>query len=119
LDIFTPTNEVIPVGQTLKWSTGLRFQLPEGYHLVALQKSRHTGQLAVHAPLIDFAYRGEVHFCIQNLNDEPLYFHRGDAVMQLLPVFSPHMPMVWDDHQQFLDITERGAGGFGSTEQTR
>ena len=74
-----PATIMVPLG----WA----FEMEEGWHLLALQKSRHAGKMLVEAPLIDNSYRGEVHG-ILTLIDLPS-LEAGDYVIQLLPVWSP------------------------------
>ena len=115
IDVATPQDYLLKVGKTVSIDSGWRFQCPEGWHLLALQKSRYAGKLQVEAPLIDNAYRGSVHIVVTNTDDIDHYIQRGDYLMQLLPVLSPHMDIVVEDGQ--MTLTERGEGGFGSTQQ--
>ena len=98
-----------------KVDCGWRFELPEGWHLLALQKSRHAGEWIVEAPLIDHAYRGSVHAVLHYLGTDPITMPKGEYVMQLLPVYSPHMDIVEESVDQ---LTLRGDGAFGSTMET-
>lgn len=97
---------------TIQVPLGWAFEMEEGWHLLALQKSRHAGKMMVEAPLIDNAYRGEVHAML-TLIDIPT-LEAGDYVMQLLPVWSPTPTITIVED---LSETERGDGAFGSTVQ--
>ncbi len=116
IDVASPQEFVLEPGETIRIDSGWRFQCPEGWHLLAVQKSRHAGVLQVEAPLIDNSYRGSVHIVVTNTDDIPYHIERGDYLMQLVPIFSPFMEIVVDD-QLSMTVTERGDGAFGSTEQ--
>ena len=62
--------------------------------------------------VIDSDYRGEIGVCLINHGEEPFEVHRGDRIAQMmfLPVATANFIAV-----DFLDETERGAGGFGHT----
>lgn len=111
-DVRLPFSHIVPANTSMRMPTGLAFEMPEGWHLMALQKSRHYGKILVEAPLVDNGYRGEVHAVVHNLTELDIRFAQGDAVMQLMPVFSPHMAIT-----EVVDISEtaRGDGAFGST----
>ena len=115
IDVASPQDFLLEPGATVRLDSGWRFQCPEGWHLLALQKSRHSGLLQVEAPLIDNAYNGTVHIVVTNTDDIINYIQRGDYLMQLLPVFSPHMDIVIDADNEQMELTDRGDGAFGST----
>jgi len=62
--------------------------------------------------VIDSDYRGEICVGLINHGDEPFEVRRGDRIAQMmfLPVQTAQF-LVCDE----LDVTERGAGGFGHT----
>ncbi|GER00740.1 hypothetical protein JCM17845_13630 [Iodidimonas gelatinilytica] len=61
---------------------------------------------------IDADYRGEVKVILINLGDAPKCIERGDRIAQMIvaPVTRVMLQEVQD-----LSVTQRGAGGFGST----
>lgn len=63
--------------------------------------------------LIDSDYQGEITVAIHNIGSESQTIQPGDRIAQLvvLPVFQPALKEV----SEFAELTERGAGGFGST----
>ena len=111
IDVALVNATMIRRGHSRRIPLGWAFEMPPGWHLLALQKSRHSGKFLIEAPLIDNAYRGEIHACIHALQD--IYLLQGEYVLQLMPVFSPpnEIEIVTE-----LSDTERGSGGFGSTE---
>jgi dUTP pyrophosphatase len=61
---------------------------------------------------IDSDYRGEVKVILANLGDAPFPIARGDRIAQLVPAVVQRAVLAEVDD---LDVTVRGAGGFGST----
>src|SRR5262249_32840504 len=74
---------------------------------------RHGLTLLNSPGTIDADYRGEVQVLLANLGDEPARIRRGDRIAQL--VIAPVVRVTWQEADA-LRSTERGAGGFGSTE---
>lgn len=74
--------------------------------------SKQGVTLANSVGVIDSGYRGEVCAALVNLSYETVTLEAGTRVCQLLIV--PYVPceLVMVDE---LSVTERGAGGFGST----
>lgn len=106
-DLYLPQHETVRIG------IGWAFQLEEGWHMLALAKSRHAGQLLVEAPLIDNIYRGEVHACLRNIGTPgKLVIEAGQGCMQLVPFFGGFISILEEDE---LSETVRGSGAFGST----
>lgn len=100
--------------------TGLAFEVPAGHVMLIFSRSGHgfnfDTRLANCVGVIDSDYRGEV---MVKLTRDPreelvptLRFQHGDRIAQamLVPV-----PRVEFEVAEQLSITERGAGGFGST----
>ena len=70
-------------------------------------------RLANGTGIVDADYRGEVLVCLHNDNpDDAFVINNGDRIAQamLMPV-----PRVTFRAVEQLSITERGAGGFGSS----
>lgn len=96
--------------------TGLRMAIPAGFEGCVRPRSglaaKH-GITLVNAPgTIDSDYRGEVKVLLINLGKEPVTFHRGDRIAQLL--IQP-VARVRVEESASLDDTARGEGGFGHT----
>ncbi len=104
-------------GERVLVPTGLAFEVPEGYELQARPRSGWAikeGISLVNSPgTIDADYRGEVKIILINLGQKPVTIHPLDRIAQLVlcPVIQAELR--WS---QELSSTERGAGGFGSTE---
>ena len=96
--------------------TGLAMQLPEGFEAQVRPRSglavKH-GVTVLNAPgTIDSDYRGEVKVLLVNLGDEDFSIERGMRIAQI--VFA-QVARASTEERSLAQITERGAGGFGST----
>lgn len=107
----------IPMGATLAVGTGLAASIPEGFAMLLLPRSS-TGikfhlKLENTVGVIDSDYRGEIICVLKNEYPATQTFTKGTRLVQgiLVPV-PQHTILEVDD----LDSTERGAGGFGSTD---
>lgn len=113
---FIPQDILLQPGKRVLIPTGLCFQIPEGYEIQVRPRSglaAKNGVTCLNTPgTIDSDYRGEVKVLLINLGEEPFLIHNGDRIAQLVvaPVLQAQFTSV-----DFLDSTERGAGGFGST----
>lgn len=94
--------------------TGVRIQLPEGYEAQVRSRSGLNRNFGIVCPTgtIDADYRGEIGVILYNLSREPVTIMHGDRIAQL--VISPVIQAEWD-WVEFLEKTDRGDGGFGST----
>jgi dUTP pyrophosphatase len=96
--------------------TGWALEIAPGYEAQVRPRSglaiKH-GVTVVNAPgTIDSDYRGELVVLLVNLGREPFVIQPGDRVAQLViaPVTQAQVVEV-----EALSVTDRGAGGFGST----
>lgn len=107
--------EIPPGGRALV-PTGLRIALPAGFELQIRPRSglalRHGIVLPNGPGTIDEDYRGEVQVILLNAGAEPFTVERGQRIAQA--VLAPVVRAVWHE-VEMLDVTDRGAGGFGST----
>jgi dUTP pyrophosphatase len=95
--------------------TGLAVAIPPGFYgRVAPRSGLAVKQgLDVLAGVIDSDYRGEICCVLYNTGDEPIALAAGSRICQLIleQIITPEATWVND-----LDLTARGAGGFGSTD---
>lgn len=96
--------------------TGIALALPEGYEAQVRPRSglalKH-GLTVLNSPgTIDADYRGEVQVILANLGSAPVTLARGERVAQL--VVAPVTRIAWREVDA-LEVSPRGAGGFGST----
>jgi dUTP pyrophosphatase len=64
--------------------------------------------------LIDSDYQGELKVSTWNRTDTPIVIEQYDRFAQLM--FVPVLQPEWVEVEEFSNRTERGAGGFGSTD---
>ncbi|MCX7624847.1 MAG: dUTP diphosphatase [Candidatus Sumerlaeaceae bacterium] len=105
---------VIPPGQWVLISTGLRLEIPPGYEAQVRPRSglaaRH-GITCLNTPgTIDSDYRGVVQVILINHGKEPFVVQRGDRIAQL--VIAPVVKARFETSGS-LSNSHRGDGGFG------
>ena len=104
-----------PLERTLV-KTGLFIELPEGYEAQVRPRSGlayKKGITVLNSPgTIDADYRGEIGVILVNLSAEEFVVENGERVAQM--VIAKHEQANWIEVET-LEVSERGAGGFGST----
>ena len=117
LDLHAVDGAVLAPGERVSVGTGLALEIPEGQAGLVLPRSglaaRH-GITLVNAPgLIDAGYRGEIRILLLNTDPrETFEVSAGDRIAQLVLV-RVEAPLIAELEE--LAVSERGAGGFGST----
>ena len=97
--------------------TGLFLEIPVGYEVQVRPRSglaaKH-GITVLNSPgTIDADYRGELKVILVNLSNEPFSIEPGERIAQI--VLARHEVIEWEQTDE-LSESERGAGGFGSTD---
>lgn len=73
----------------------------------------------VGADTVDHGYSGEVHINLTNVGNKEATIAPGDKIIQgILLKVEAHIPLIVAEENLYKDIayvSERGAGGFGST----
>ena len=109
----------IPSGEIRMAPCGFAMALDPGYEAQVRPRSGLASRFGVTLPnapgTIDADYRGEVRVPLINLGAETFVVEPGMRIAQMViaPVSHAHVEVV-DDLAE-LGVTERGAGGFGST----
>ena len=112
----------IPVGGSVILATGLRFGVPHGYMLQAMNRSGIAAKrsLVVGAHVIDSGYDGEVFINLHNIGKETQVVKAGTKIAQLVMI--PVVPFrALETHNDDLynwypiSISGRGDGALGST----
>ena len=102
--------------QRLIIKTGIFIELPAGYEAQVRPRSGlayKKGVTVLNTPgTIDADYRGEIGVILINLSAEDFLVTDGERIAQM--VIAKHEQAEWIE-VNFLDTSERGAGGFGST----
>lgn len=139
IDFFVP-NDFVPASvwpqHDLLIPSGIKMNIPHGFMLLGIDKSgiatsfwacRRAGRtpkagsfnspVIIGAKLIDEDYQGEIHIHIINVGQEIIHIRPGMKIAQfvLVPVNYESL----EETTEFLlfnEVTERGKGGFGSTD---
>jgi len=115
----------------LRMIPGLRLLIPSGIKvaiedkasaLIAFNKSGLSANagITVTAQVVDADYTGEVHVGILNTSDEVCHFQTGDKIGQFVHVpicLSMLMELDEDEYKSVTEGSDRGEGGFGSTDK--
>ena len=96
--------------------TGLFVEIPQGYEIQIRPRSglaiKH-GITCLNSPgTIDSDYRGEIKIILINLSSEEQVINPGDRIAQMIIQKTERAEFV---QVEFLNNTERAAGGFGHT----
>ncbi|HHT22331.1 MAG TPA: dUTP diphosphatase [Bacteroidales bacterium] len=96
--------------------TGLYIELPKGYEAQIRPRSGlavKKGITVLNSPgTIDADYRGEVCVVLVNLSNEAFVLNDGERICQM--IIAKHEQVEWLEVDE-LNVTDRGAGGFGHT----
>lgn len=121
LDLRAREDAIVPAGGSFVFDTGVHLELPEtifeGCVTAGFLKSKsglNVNHNITSDGVIDKGYTGSIHVKLYNNGTEDYHVKRGDKISQLviMPIFTPALEQVDE-----LDETERGDGGFGSTER--
>ena len=100
-------------------STGLYFELQEGYELQIRPRSGlayKNGITVLNSPgTVDTGYRGEVKVLLVNLSNDDFTWEKGERIAQ--GVITSRVSTDFGELEEVRELTEseRGSGGFGST----
>ena len=121
IDFFVPNDQtpvVLNPGDSAFIPSGIKVNWPEGYALIAFNKSGIAVKKSLHvgACVVDNGYQGEVHINLTNVGDETRVIRPGDKIVQfvLLPLGDPSVELV-DENNLYESVSSRGEGGFGSS----
>ena len=102
--------------------TGLKFAVPHGYMLQAMNRSSMAAKrgLVVGAHCIDSGYVGEIFIDLHNIGSATEYVEKGTKIAQLVltPVihFRPQETAAETLYNEYpMTISDRGDGSLGST----
>lgn len=113
---FAEEDIVIPPHQTVFVTTGLSFEIPEGYAGLVYARSglasKNNLAPANKVGVIDSDYRGEAFVALHNHGETPQTLCNGQRIAQL--IVTPVLPIEFEETQELSD-TQRGSGGFGSS----
>ena len=103
-------------GDTITCTTGIAFEVPEGYVMLVYSRSGHGFKQGLRlvncVGVIDSDYRGEVMVKLRMDQEGDFNIKHGDRVAQAMLVELPKYAL---QEVEELSDTARGIGGFGST----
>ncbi|MAG27024.1 hypothetical protein CMI47_15910 [Candidatus Pacearchaeota archaeon] len=121
IDFFVPEDNkpiFIEPGESCLIPSGVKVNVPEGYALIAFNKSGVAVKKELHvgACVVDCGYQGEVHINLTNVGKTQQYLNPGDKVVQfvLLKLGNPVIELV-KENNLYESKSSRGDGGFGSS----
>jgi dUTP pyrophosphatase len=116
-DLTSLESVTLIVGHRHLFKTGLSVAIPNGYYGRIAPRSGLAikNGIDVLAGVLDPDYRGEVGVILINLGEEAVQINVGDKIAQLIIETCHRCSFVEVDD---LNNTNRGAGGFGSTDVT-
>jgi dUTP pyrophosphatase len=118
MDVYATSETIVdtPGYGYIEYGIGLAFEIPEGYYMDIRPRSSvsNTGLiLSNSAGILDSGYRGELKFRFKWVKESAKY-NVGDRIGQIM--IKPYPVIEWVEVQE-LNNTERGEGGFGSTNE--
>jgi len=101
----------------LKIPTGIAMAIPEGYFGAIFARSGFATKRGLRPAncvgVIDSDYRGEIIVALRNDAGVNQQFNKGERIAQI--VILPYLAVDFNEVDE-LDDTQRGTGGFGSTD---
>lgn len=113
-DLYACEDAIVPAGQSNALRTGIAVAVPTGWSLDILSRSGMSFKHGVTAfpGIVDSDFRGEVMVLLHNSSSASYRVRAGDRIAQARLTPCPRVTF-WKAEQ--LEVTARGAGGFGST----
>lgn len=110
-DVYIPTNNPILI------NTGVALGIPKGYE-VQIRPRSSSLKNGIHVALgtVDRGYSGELKICAVSVRRHGINLKRGDKIAQIVLCPVVAASDITYEVVEHLEQTERGAGGFGSTD---
>ena len=123
IDFYVPNDFkkcIVRPGDNLNIPSGIKANVPEGYALIAFNKSGVVLKkgLQAGACVVDEDYQGEIHINVINITSNETMIEPGEKLIQFLclPINYVSVELCKTEEELYEGtITERGEGGFGST----
>ena len=114
LDLSSVQNCTIPPFSHMIVDTGIQISLPPStYGMISSRSSWAARGIQIGGGCIDKDYTGEVKVILFNMSDKDVVVVKGERIAQLI------VPLIEYPEVEEVDkidkVTERGSGGFGST----
>jgi dUTP pyrophosphatase len=119
MDVLSSKTVEIPAKASKLVPTGLFVEIPQGYEIQVRPRSGlslKSGLRIANSPgTIDADYRGEICVIVWNTLEIPMVVEENTRIAQLVLQKVPQITWVEVNTKEELEVTDRGAGGFGST----
>ena len=116
LDLHSVEDVTLKPGERCAVSTGLAFELPEGYVSLIWDKSGLALKKGIKTMggVIEHTYRGEYKIILFNTSNEAFEIKKGEKIAQMLI-----QPVMSVDVEEVIELSDsvRGAHGFGSADE--
>ena len=124
IDFYVPADfeqKGLAPGEALRIKSGIKVNVPQGYALIAFNKSGISTKLGliVGACVIDSGYQGEISIHIINTSNKSIWILPDMKIVQyiLVPI-AESIPEEVEENKLFPYTSTRKSGGFGSTNVT-
>ena len=100
----------------IEYGTGLSIEIPEGYVGLLFPRSSNSKTsliLSNSVGVIDSGYRGEIKLRFKEIDTNDIEYSVGDRIGQI--IILPYPKIEFEEVSE-LSNTDRGIGGFGSTD---
>lgn len=112
-DLRSPIDTVVPAMGSRVIDTGVHIQLPHGYVGMLKSKSGLNVKSGITSEgVIDEGYTGQIKVKLYNHSKKDYVIERGDKITQLVIIPCEYVKF---DLVDYLEDSERGGEGFGST----
>lgn len=116
-DIYAIEDVTLKPHTTVVVKTGIKVAIPLGYMINIVPRSGLSAKTSLRIAntpgTIDANYRGEIGVIMENTGNLSVTINKGDRIAQMLIMPIPMIKWIESDE---LDETDRGEGGFGSTD---
>ena len=107
---------LMPQMETSLIKTGIGMQIPKGYcGIINPRSSFSLYGIKAHVGIVDSDYRGEVKVIMESTRKTPYLVKKGERIAQML--ITKIEDWQFEKTDKNLPSTQRGTGGFGSTNQ--
>lgn len=117
-DLWAMEEVTLEAGETRLIDTGIATAFDADW--VAIIKERSSvgsKNILLHCGVIDSGYRNSWKVCLTNLNDSPITLPKEKAIAQFMLIPVPDYDVEEYSYEELINIkSERGLGGFGSTD---
>ena len=116
LDLYSPTNVLIPAYDKILVNTGIAVKIPMGYYGRIASRSGLAIHHHIHvgAGVVDPDYTGSVHVLLMNFSSQDHVIEKNHCIAQMI-LEKVGYPVICEMSQMLP--AEHGANGFGSTGQ--